>query len=594
MKGDDDEDKMVTILTQGVQRLGHANFSNLLTIGHIMNAKHSARQYVVGRSLRHPLGWTILGCFCMAGLAVEFVTSNVAAADKPPAAVWKKAETRGELYQEAMRRADRMLQSQLRIINPETGLVPQSYVSNSKWTVANSAADLYSSLVMVASFSDREAMNGTLRRAIVTERKHAQRIGHLPDDLDLKTLKFVHAKPSLGRSTYGASEWCRDGLLRITEILGPDTPWADRLIELADEIMARASKAPRFGRLPGALELCGEMLQTLSRLHALTGDQKYRTWAERIGDYYFFEKPPQKSTRLGLRDHGGEIISGLSEVFVMTSRADPPKAARYREPLRELLDRVLEIGQAPDGMLYNIIDPLNGKVISKGLTDPKKGINTNWGYTCNAHCSYDMVTGENRYRDRILKALRALPAHYMDYKVSGDNCADFIEQAIVLNNRFHVEGVEEWIARMIPRLWAPQKADGSVGDWYGSHSSFGRTSILCATLCSQGVRADPWREDLRLGAVASGDEVYVVLRSDKPWVGRLCFDFARSREVFHLPLNYPRINELPEWYVVSRSADYEVTFGDEKPRVVSGAALIDGLPVGLQADSEVRIIMRKQ
>ncbi len=507
--------------------------------------RHLVRHYVARHLLRRALRSTILGCFCTAGLTADFVTSNVAVANEPPAAVWEKAETRGKLYQEAMQRADRMLQSQLRIINPETGLVPQSYVSNSRWTVANSAADLYSSLVMVASFSNRQAMNGTLRRALATERKHAERIGHLPDDLDLKTLKFVHAKPSLGRSMYGASEWCRDGLLRITEILGPDTPWADRLIELADEIMARASVQARFGPLPGGIEVCGEMLQTLSRLYALTGEEKYRTWAERIGDYYFFEKPPQKSTRLQLRDHGGEIISGLSELFVMTSRADSAKAARYRQPFRELLDRVLEIGQAPDGMLYDIIDPLNGKVISKGLTDPKKGINTNWGYTCNAHCTYDMVTGENRYRDRILKALRALPAHYMDYEISGDNCADFIEQAIVLNNRFHVEGVEEWIARMIHRLWAPQKADGSVGDRYGSHSSFGRTSILCATLCSQGVRAEPWREDLRLGAVASGNEVYVLLRSDKSWVGRLCFDFARSREVFHLPFNYPRINELP-------------------------------------------------
>ena len=64
----------------------------------------------------------------------------------------------------------------------------------------------------------------------------------------------------------------------------------------------------------------------------------------------------------------------------------------------------------PDGMFANIINPRDGKIVSVGLRNPEKGANTNWGYTCNAHCTYDMVTGGNCYGERIERALKALPA----------------------------------------------------------------------------------------------------------------------------------------------------------------------------------------
>jgi hypothetical protein len=315
------------------------------------------------------------------------------------------------------------------------------------------------------------------------------------------------------------------------------------------------------------------MLQTLSRLHAITGEAKYRAWAERIGDYYLFENPPHRFASLRLRDHGGEIISGLAELFAMTSRADPAKAAAYEKPLREMLDSVLEIGQMPDGMLANVINPRDGTVLSVGLRDPKKGTNTNWGYTCNAHCAFDMVTGGNRYGARIEKALAALPKHYSDgarfedkvWHYSSDYFADFLENAMVLYSRYPVEGVEEWIAGTIPRMWAFQQEDGTVNRHYHD-GSFGRTSVLFARLCSRGVRAEPWREDLCLGAAERGADLYVWVQADRPWSGRLLFDYPRWRDVLHLPVNYPRINELTEWYVVSRSAAYRVIFDTEKPR----------------------------
>jgi hypothetical protein len=95
--------------------------------------------------------------------------------DENVTVVWERAEARGKLNREALRRVDRVLQAWLKKINPETGLTPQRYERNSVWTVANAAADLYSSLVLDAAFVDRDAMEGTLKRALDTERKHAER-----------------------------------------------------------------------------------------------------------------------------------------------------------------------------------------------------------------------------------------------------------------------------------------------------------------------------------------------------------------------------------------------------------------------------------
>jgi hypothetical protein len=504
--------------------------------------------------------------------------------------VWQQAKARSALNQEALQRVDRVLEAWLKKINPETGLPPQRYDRNEVWTVANSAADLYSSLVLDAAFVNRAALEQPLGRALVTEREHAERIGHLPDDLNVHTLEFIHPEPSLARSQFGASEWCRDGLLRITETLGPETPWFGRLTELVDEIMTRADIEAPYGPLPGDIEVCGEMLQTLSRLHALTGDEKYRKWAEQIGDYYLFENPPHKLATLRLRDHGGEILSGLAEMYAMTSRAAPSKAASYQEPLQEMLDRVMEIGQMPSGMFANIINPRDGKVISVGLRDRNKGTNTNWGYTCNAHCTFDLVSGSDRYGDRIRKALAALPRDYAadesfsmsTWRGSSDYFADFLENAMVLYNRYPVDGIEEWVF---------QAEDGTVNRHYHD-GSFGRTSILFARLCSRGVRAEPWRSDLRLGAFERAGVLYVWVQADKPWSGRLLFDYARSREDLHLPVNYPRINELTEWYVVSRSERYEVSRDGQASVEFSGTDLVAGMPLELANGQESRIVVR--
>ncbi|NLE39982.1 MAG: hypothetical protein GX621_18345, partial [Pirellulaceae bacterium] len=168
------------------------------------------------------------------------VSHGVARANEEAESAWQLAEQRGKLHRDALRRVDRVLNAWLKKIDPETGLVPQRYDGPQFWTVANSAADIYSSLVLDAIFVNRPAMDGVLKRALTTERERAQRIGVLPDDIDLETFTFRQAEPSFSRIQFSASEWCRDGLLRVTEILGTDNPWFERMAELSDAIMTHA------------------------------------------------------------------------------------------------------------------------------------------------------------------------------------------------------------------------------------------------------------------------------------------------------------------------------------------------------------------
>ena len=48
---------------------------------------------------------------------------------------------------------------------------------------------------------------------------------------------------------------------------------------------------------------------------------------------------------------------------------------------------------------------------------------------------------------------------------------------------------------------------------------------------TQGTSVQPWRADVRFGAVRKGETLTVVLVADEPWKGRLVFD--RPRHLIH-------------------------------------------------------------
>jgi hypothetical protein len=162
---------------------------------------------------------------------------------------------------------------------------------------------------------------------------------------------------------------------------------------------------------------------------------------------------------------------------------------------------------------------------------------------------------------------------------SADGHADSIEGAINLYNREPVTIAAQWIDAQTRRMWDIQKHDGVIEGWHGD-GNFARTSLMYALWKTQGTHLEPWRPDLRVGAVRDGDALVLFLAADQPWKGRLVFDKARHKSNMHLPIDYPRINQFPEWFTAADQQPYRVE-GPGPARHISGRDLQRGMEVEL-------------
>ncbi len=105
----------------------------------------------------------------------------------------------------------------------------------------------------------------------------------------------------------------------------------------------------------------------------------------------------------------------------------------------------------------------------------------------------------------------------------------------------------------------------------------------------QGVTVRPWCPDVRFGAVRDGPRLRLVVAADRVWEGRVVFDRPRYREFMKLPLDDPRINQFPEWFVVEAERRYRcrnAATGAEAVR--SGHGMAEGVPLCVEAGREVR------
>ena len=73
-----------------------------------------------------------------------------------------------------------------------------------------------------------------------------------------------------------------------------------------------------------------------------------------------------------------------------------------------------------------------------------------------------------------------------------------------------------------------QKEDGIIEGWHGD-GNFARTAIMYCLWKTQGTTLNPWREDVVFGAAVKGDALYIALKSEKDWEGKLKFDISRYK-----------------------------------------------------------------
>ena len=503
-------------------------------------------------------------------------------------ALFKQAAENGKQANEALVRSHRFVEGWLKHADPETGLIPRN-LSKSKdiWNAQDAAADNYPFMVLTTALTDRNLFNGRMLDMLRTETRLTSRLGNLPDTYSFVTRSFQDSEVDINRLIFGASEYIKDGLLPLTEWLGP-SPWSERMLAILDDIWKNAPIETPHGNIPStSQEVNGEMMQALARVYWMTGQQRYLDYATRLADYYLFDHHPTRDeTRLRLRDHGCEILSGLTEVYATVNYAAPEKKKAYEKPIHLMLDRVLEVGRDVNGLLYNTINPQTGE-------HDERFCDT-WGYNYNGFYTVYLMDGTETYRQAVTFALSNLYDYYRNYdweNGSADGDADAVESALNLYNRERIEPAARWIDDQIRIMWSKQQEDGVIEGWHGD-GNFARTSIMVALWKSKGVTVQPWRKDIRLGAEQQNDAIYISLLADEPWQGNILFDVPRHRIHMQLPLDYPRINQFPEWFTVDATKKYAVSIGSQESRkMVFGSELIEGLPIQLSPGSEVRLFI---
>ncbi len=502
-----------------------------------------------------------------------------------------KAYQNGTEASEGFERSLRFVHGWLNHVDKTTGLIPAN-LSSSKdiWEPHNSAADNYAFMVLTSYLLDEDLYEGEMLEMLKTEKELTSRIKSLPDTWSFSKKSFLKEEPQPANILFGASEYIKDGLVPLMEYIG-HSPWHDRMMEMLDDLLEYKGETGNLenvfhDRMASVEEVNGELLQTLTRVFWMTGDKKYLDKAIEIGDYYLLgQRDLSKIEYLRIRDHGCEIIGGLSELYVTVHFVDPAKKEQYKPALYNLLDRVLETGRNEDGLFYNAINPKTGEVVDKNIVD-------NWGYTFNAYYSVWLTDKKTEYRQAILDGFRNLNTKYRNFNWEGsshDGYADALESAINLFNREPVPDLGNWIDSEIKVMFNMQQEDGIIGGWHGD-GNFARTAVMYSLWKTLGARVKPWRRDVILGAATGDNEVCFVLTSENQWEGKLIFDTPRHKTILNLPIDYPRINQFPEWFTAEEDKEYNLIFSVNKTASkFTGKQLAEGIPIKLNPGEKLII-----
>ena len=523
-----------------------------------------------------------------------------------------KAELTQKAHQaaEGWERSNRYMNAWLEYADPTSGLIPRNLDGNHGqdiWNARDCAADNFPFLVLTSFFTDHEKYDGLMRDILASETRLTSRVKSLPDTYSFSKKDFDADSLDMNRIIFGTAEYIKDGLLPLTEWLG-HSPWYDRMItmlqDLNEYVDVAGVQGQEFGKAAKA-EVNGELLQVLSRMYWMTGEEGLLNWANQIGDYYLLGEgyPLTHFDYLRLRDHGCELVAGLCELYATMHFKDPEKKQDYQEPLYQLLNHILDHGCNEDGLFYNAINPQTGNVVDSAVSD-------GWGYMLNGYYTVYIVDSVQTYKDAVTDVFQNLHKyHSFNWENKGaDGYADAIEGAINLYNRIPDQKAADWIDQEIQIMWSMQdsawrqnaqqwKGQGIVEGWYGD-GNFARTSIMYSLWKSQGTYLRPWTPDLRWAATTSlsnttiwaTDTLFLTMNSPADWEGRLFFDGARHSTTMHLPIDWPRINQFPEWFVVRPEKNYRISI-DGKTSEVSGADLLSGMKVKLPAEKSVEVIL---
>ncbi len=507
-------------------------------------------------------------------------------------AAFEEAKANGQLVNEGLERCKKLVDGWLKEADPESGLIPRNLTgSKDIWNAKDAAADNYPFMVLTAALTDQELFDGRMQDMLDKETALTSRVDRMPDTYSFSKKDFENPEVDMDDILFGSSEYIKDGLLPLTEWLG-ESPWSDRMIGILDDMWKHAPVETKYGKIVSTnVELNGEMLQALSRIYWMTGEEKYLDWAIRLGDYYLLgdQHPTTHAKELRLRDHGCEVVSGLCELYATVSYARPEKKGEYLSPINQMLDRILEVGRNADGLFYNVINPQTGEIVNEGIAD-------NFGYNLNGIYTVYQLDSRQAYKDATIKALNALNTSYRNFdweRGSADGYADAIEGALNLYNREPEPAAAAWVDSEIQVMWSMQdsshrpntelwKDSGIIEGWHGD-GNFARTTIMYCFWKTQGMTVQPWRADIQPGVAKTGDDLAISIQTQHPWSGKLKFDTKRHQTILNLPFDWPRINQFPEWFTPDPDSKYElINVASGASNIYSGTQLMEGIDVDLE------------
>lgn len=467
--------------------------------------------------------------------------------------------------QRAFKKIDLQVRGWVDLIDPETRLWNGAADAEFGNLYGNIFADEYPFFVLAAALIDSGIFNGPVLDMLKAE---------------------IEMYPSLGNRTereyvQPVSEYLKDGLITIADGIG-ENAWSERMVSIMDTLWHYAGVSSPYGMVPNLddIEAPGNLLQVLSRIYWMTGEEKYLDYAIRLGDWYLGDKPAAYPVRMSenptVIDHGNEHIPGLCELYATVAYARPEKKAIYQQAIHGLVDNLI-----------------NDVVDDYGLYTES---NDTWGYIFCAVSTVYMVDSVEAHKEAVLRALGALSEppydEYWQYRGAGwgsDAMADAVEGTLYHLNTWYDEGAAQWVER---RMEQTLNEDDKLLP-YG-HSKFGgnltRTVMLYALWKTLGTTITPWDSSVALGAARDDDTLYLSLTAGSTWNGKVAIDAPRHTTEMNMSINWQRINYWPEWYTAEpEGVAYlvkNVTTGDEM--TLGGAQLCRGFDVQLQPGVEQR------
>jgi hypothetical protein len=83
------------------------------------------------------------------------------------------------------------------------------------------------------------------------------------------------------------------------------------------------------------------------------------------------------------------------------------------------------------------------------------------------------------------------------------------------------------------------------------------------------------------------DQLWLSVTAKNAWLGKVYFDTPRHKTFMHLPLDWPRINQAPQWFTVKHGQQYLVQ-SHSTTETFTGKQLEEGIELKLSAGERIK------